>query len=44
MHQVEMRDVITSVADDLGSVREWQVGEYRDDAEGRFYPKRYPGF
>ena len=39
--QLELRDVIVSVADDLGSVCDWALHD--SEPEGEFYWKRYPG-
>jgi ADP-ribosylglycohydrolase len=41
---LELRDVITAVADDLATYPEWQIGEYRPGPETDFYWQRYPGF
>lgn len=40
---LELRQVITEVADDLATVREWKVGEYESGAENEYYVERYPG-
>nr|WP_057930205.1 ADP-ribosylglycohydrolase family protein [Burkholderia ambifaria] len=41
---LELRGVIEAMADDLATVREWEIGEYDDTPECDFYWKRYPGF
>ncbi len=44
LERLELADVIRGVADDLATVREWQVGEFCARAERDFYRKRYPGW
>ena len=41
--KVELTDVIDEVAEDLATVPCWQVGEYLDSAECRYWRERYPG-
>ncbi len=41
---LELGSVIEAMADDLGTVRDWKVGEYDDPPERDFYWERYPGF
>ncbi|MBL0143812.1 MAG: ADP-ribosylglycohydrolase family protein [Betaproteobacteria bacterium] len=41
---LELHEVIQEVAEDLLMCNEWQVGEYEDSEEDRFYWNRYPGF
>lgn len=41
--QLELSAVITEMADDLATVRQWDIGEYIDSPECDFYWKRYPG-
>lgn len=44
LEQLELREVIGAVADDLASVREWKLAFYTDDdTEAEFYYQRYPG-
>jgi len=44
LDQLELREVIGAVADDLASVREWELDIYADDTtEAEFYDNRYPG-
>jgi hypothetical protein len=44
LEQLELREVIDAVADDLASVRDWQLDLYADDTtEAEFYYNRYPG-
>ena len=40
---LELREVIYAVADVLATFPEWDVGEYVDSPECRFYWNRYPG-
>ncbi len=44
LEPLELRDVIEDVADDLLMSNEWEIGEYIDSEENRYYWKRYPGF
>lgn len=44
LDQMELCDVIGAVADDLASVRDWDLDIYAEDtAEADFYHDRYPG-
>ena len=43
LSSLEMCDVIKAMADDLATFPEWDVGEYVDSPECRFYWNRYPG-
>jgi ADP-ribosylglycohydrolase len=40
---LELREVIEAVADDLGSVGEWQLDEPDNNEELKYYWNRYPG-
>lgn len=40
---LELRDVIEAMADDLATVRSWDIGEFVDSKECDFYWNRYPG-
>jgi ADP-ribosylglycohydrolase len=42
LEPLEMRDLITEVADDLATAPDWKVGEYPGSPEAGFYRKRYP--
>lgn len=46
LKQLELHDVIRAVADDLATVREWDVSGqlYEDAEESNFYFERYPGW
>src|SRR5262249_29897277 len=40
---LELRDVISAVADDLAPFPDWRIGEYLPGPETAFYWQRYPG-
>jgi ADP-ribosylglycohydrolase len=40
---LELRDVIAAVADDLAAYPDWRIGEYAPGPETDFYWRRYPG-
>ena len=42
LEPLEMRELITEVADDLATAPKWKVGEYPASPEEGFYRKRYP--
>lgn len=42
LEPLEIRELITEIADDLATAREWDFGRYMDSPEGQFYRQRYP--
>ena len=42
LEPLEMRELITEIADDLATAPGWEIGEYSDSPEGAFYRERYP--
>jgi len=45
LEPLELRDVITEVADDLYNFRNWPIGDYAPDTElSRAIWKKYPGY
>jgi len=41
---LELREVISAVADDLATSPEWQLDSYEHTPESDFYRRRYPGW
>jgi ADP-ribosylglycohydrolase len=42
LEPLEMRELITEIADDLATAQDWKLGVYSDSPEAAFYWKRYP--
>lgn len=42
LDDLELREVIEATADDLATVRDWDLDEYADSKECEFYWERYP--
>jgi ADP-ribosylglycohydrolase len=42
LEPLELRELITEIADDLATAPDWKIGEHSDAPEAAFYRERYP--